>query len=144
MIGMIVSAYVLPTVLSLIGASHRLASPASENLVLLFLLIKLLNHLGLLIIKNDEVLIGNVEAEEVVDGGFGVIDVLINHKHHIVRVLVPHVQHTIHLQRQARVSLPEINSYNRCNVVVDSMVGNVVSTLHSKGRGKEWKEACTT
>ena len=58
------------------------------ELVLLLLLIKLLAHLGLLIVENDEVPIGDVEAREMIDGGLGVIDVLVDNERGAASVLV--------------------------------------------------------
>lgn len=88
-----------------------------------------------MIIENDEVAVGDVEAGEVVDGGFGVVDVLVDDESGSASVLVgadadlangavfakdvvhllagdvegkvPNVQHAVHLRRKPRVPLPE-------------------------------------
>lgn len=59
-----------------------------DELFLLLLLIELLAHLGLLIVENDEIPIGDVEAREVVDGGFCVVDVLVDDKGRAASILV--------------------------------------------------------
>lgn len=59
-----------------------------DELFLLLLLIELLAHLGLLIVENDEIPIGDVEAREVVDGGLGVVDVLVDDKGGAASILV--------------------------------------------------------
>ncbi|KAF1864171.1 hypothetical protein Lal_00048736 [Lupinus albus] len=51
-------------------------------------MIKLLAHLSLLVIENDEVTISNVETREVIDGGFGVVDILVDHEGGATCVLV--------------------------------------------------------
>ena len=95
------------------------------DLIFLLLLVELLAHLGLLVVEHDEVAIGDVEAGEVVDGGLGVVDVLVDDEGGAPGVLVgadpdladrailaedvvhllagdierkiPHVQHPVHL-----------------------------------------------
>lgn len=41
-------------------------------------MIEFLAHLGLLVVQHDEVAVGDVEAGEVIDGGLGVVDVLVD------------------------------------------------------------------
>jgi hypothetical protein len=97
--------------------------------------VELLAHLGLLVVEYDEVAVGHVEAGEVVYGGLGVVDVLVDHEGRASRVLarphpdlpyrpvlpkdvvhllaryverqVPHVQHAVHLRRKPRVRLTQ-------------------------------------
>lgn len=59
-----------------------------SNLLLLLLLIKLLAHLGLLIVQNNQIPIRHVETRQVIHRRFGVVDILVNYKGRSSRVLV--------------------------------------------------------
>jgi hypothetical protein len=73
------------------GIRHPQGDPSPCPQWTNFLPIKLLAHLGLLVIEHDKVAIGHVEAGEVVDGGLGVVYVLVYHEGHAKRVLAhPH------------------------------------------------------
>ena len=106
-----------------------------DDLFLLLLGILLLRHLGLLVIEDDEVAIGDVEAGEMVDRSLGVVDVLVDNEGCAASVLVgaqpdladcsilaedvvhllardverevAHVKHTVHLRRKPSVPLPQ-------------------------------------
>lgn len=112
-----------------------------SDLVLLLLDIRFLGHLCGLVVEHDEVAVGDVEAGEVVDGVLGVVDVLVDDVGGAARVLgvaqpdlpdravlaedvvhllardvkrqVPHVQHPVHLRREARVPLPQARRRHR-------------------------------
>ena len=96
-------------------------------------MIEFLAHLGLLVVQHDEVAVGDVEAGEVIDGGLGVVDVLVDDEGGAASVLaradsdlpngavlaeyvvhlfaryverqVPNVEYAVHLRWQPRVSL---------------------------------------
>jgi len=95
----------------------------------------------LLIIQHDKVAIRHIEAGEVIDSGFGIVDVLVDDEGRSARVLVSanadlanravfaedivhllaryvegkvaHVQDAVYLRRQPRVSLPETDRRHR-------------------------------
>ncbi|CAA0805873.1 Calcium-dependent protein kinase 17 [Striga hermonthica] len=50
------------------------------DLLVLLPPVKLLAHLGLLVIQDDQVPVGHVEPGQVVDGILGVVDILVNHE----------------------------------------------------------------
>uniref|UniRef100_A0A2P2IK38 Uncharacterized protein MANES_01G177500 n=1 Tax=Rhizophora mucronata TaxID=61149 RepID=A0A2P2IK38_RHIMU len=111
------------------------------DLLLLLLLVKLLAHLRLLVVQNDQVPVGDVEAREVVHSRLGVVDVLVDDEGGSASVLVgsdpdladrpvlpedivhllardverevADVENPVHLRRKSGVPLPETDRRHR-------------------------------
>jgi hypothetical protein len=133
-----------------------------SDLVLLLLDIRLLGHLGGLVVEHDEIAVGDVEAGEVVDGVLGVVYVLVDDVGGAARVLgvaqpdlpnravlaedvvhllardverqIPHVQHPVHFGWEARVPLPQARRCHRRRAEFARVWGFWVYALLMLGR----------